>query len=86
MGVELPDRQADHFVFPSEHYGLAGNERKAHAKTIDPDVPVGEIKTAWEAAKRTAKVEARFHDLRHTACTRLLEGGASLAVVAAIMG
>lgn len=82
----FPDRMADHFVFPSEHYGLAGNERKPHAKTMDPGVPVGEIKTAWEAAKKKATVEARFHDLRHTACTRLLERGASLAVVATIMG
>lgn len=82
----FPERKADHFVFPSEHYGLAGNERKVHAKTMNPDVPVGEIKTAWEAAKEKANVEARFHDLRHTACTRLLERGASLAVVAAIMG
>ncbi len=31
-------------------------------------------------------VEARFHDLRHPACTRLLERGASLSVVVAVMG
>jgi integrase len=53
---------------------------------MDPTVPVGDIKTAWEAAKTKAGVEARFHDLRHTACTRLLQRGASLAVVAAILG
>lgn len=84
--TNFPERQPDHFVFPHEHYGLAGNERKPHAKTMDPTVPIGDIKTAWEAAKKEASVEARFHDLRHTACTRLLERGASLAVVAAIMG
>jgi integrase len=82
----FPERKACHFVFPREHYGFAGNERKVHAKTMDPDKPVREIKTAWEAAKKEAAVEARFHDLRHTACTRLLERGASLAVVASIMG
>jgi integrase len=84
--TNFPDRKPDHFVFPREHYGLAGNDRKPHAKTMDPTVAVGEIKTAWEAAKKKAGVETRFHDLRHTACTRLLERGASLAVVAAIMG
>jgi hypothetical protein len=41
---------------------------------------------SWEAAKAEAGVESRFHDLRHTACTRMLETGASLSVVASIMG
>ena len=84
--TNFPERKPEHFVFPWEHYGFAGNERKAHAKTMDANVPVGEIKTAWESAKATAGVESRFHDLRHTACTRLLERGASLSVVASIMG
>ncbi len=84
--TNFPDRKPEHFVFPWEHYGLAGNDRKPHAKTMDPNMPVGEIKTAWESAKAKAGVESRFHDLRHTACTRLLERGASLSVVASIMG
>lgn len=84
--INFPDRKSDHFVFPSEHYGLAGNDRIAHAKIVDVYAPVGEIKTAWEAAKTEAGVTTRFHDLRHTACTRLLERGASLPVVASIMG
>jgi integrase len=31
-------------------------------------------------------LHCRFHDLRHTACTRLLEGGAPYHVVSTIMG
>ena len=31
-------------------------------------------------------MECRFHDLRHTTCTRLLERAAPFAAVAAIMG
>ena len=84
--TNFPKRQPDHVVFPSEHYGFAGNERKPHAKTNDPSTPATELKTAWEAAKTAAGVECRFHDLRHTACTRLLERGASLPIVASIMG
>jgi len=84
--TSFPERREEHFVFPSEHYGFAGNDRKPHAKTMDPNTPVGDLKTAWKSAKAEAGVESRFHDLRHTACTRLLERGASLSVVAAIMG
>ena len=84
--TNFPKRDPGHFVFPWEHYGLAGNERKSHAKTMDPSIPVRDIKRAWEAAKAEAGVESRFHDLRHTACTRMLETGASLSVVASIMG
>ena len=82
----FPDRQPDDAVFPSEAYGLAGNKRKPHTSTIDPTVPVGDIKRSWRTAKRAAGIKCRFHDLRHTAATRLLERGASLAVVASIMG
>jgi integrase len=53
---------------------------------MDPNVAVGDITTAWESAKAKAGVVSRFHDLRHTACTQLLERGASLSVVASIMG
>lgn len=79
-------RQPEHFVFPSEHYGFAGNDRRPHAKTIDPAKATRELKTGWASAKAAAGVQSRFHDLRHTACTRMLERGTPLSVVAAIMG
>jgi integrase len=84
--TNFPERLQEHFVFPSEHYGFAGDDCTPHAKTVDANEPIGEIKSAWENAKRKADVECRFHDLRHTACTRLLERGASLPIVASIMG
>ncbi|MGE0592789.1 MAG: tyrosine-type recombinase/integrase [Vicinamibacterales bacterium] len=73
-------------MFPTEHYGLSGDERKPHAATIDPTKPTREVKTAWNGAKRAAGVNCRFHDLRHTACTRMLERGVPLAVVSALLG
>jgi integrase len=57
-----------------------------HVETNDPNVPAAEFKSAWEGAKTRAGISCRFHDLRHTACTRLLEHGASLPIVASIMG
>ncbi len=66
----------------------------------DPTRPIGDWKEAWEKAKERAgailsgKTEAeeseplkcRFHDLRHTAVTRLLEAGIPYPVVASMMG
>jgi integrase len=51
-----------------------------------PTKPIGRWKEAWEAAKIRAGVKCRFHDLRHTGCTRMLEAGVPFSVVATIMG
>jgi integrase len=70
------------------------------AYDTDPTRPIGDWKAAWEQAKKRAgailrgKVagerrevfQCRFHDLRHTAVTRLLEAGIPYPVVASIMG
>jgi integrase len=66
----------------------------------DTTRPIGDWKEAWEKAKKRAgailsgkteeeesePLKCRFHDLRHTAVTRLLEGGISYPVVASMMG
>jgi integrase len=70
----------DH-VFPSERYGQNGS-----AYATDPSKPMGSFKEGWEAARKRSAVQCRFHDLRHTACTRLLEGGVPFALLAQIMG
>jgi integrase len=85
-GRKFPARDPLHCVFPSERYGIAGNTREPVAYAIEPSVPIGSWKEAWESAKDHASVVVRFHDLRHTACTRLLEGGVPLSVVAALLG
>lgn len=84
--ARFPKRRPEHALFPSEQVGVAGNERVAHAIVDDPAVPIGSLKEAWETAKRRSGVLVRWHDLRHTACTRLLEGGVSLPLVARILG
>ena len=83
---QFPDRQPEHYVFPSERYGAAGDAFEVCAYRTNPLRPIGSFKKAWQAAKRQARVTCRFHDLRHTACTRMLEGGVPFSVVAAVMG
>jgi len=88
----FPNREPSHYVFPSEKYGLAQreDEQKGSTRTCvhstDPTKPIGRWKEAWEAAKTRAGVQCRFHDLRHTGCTRMLEAGVPFSVVATIMG
>jgi integrase len=81
----FPKRQADHFVFPAERYGASG-DGLAVVYDSDPTRPIGRWKEAWESAKVRAGVVCRFHDLRHTGCTRMLEAGVPFSVVATIMG
>jgi integrase len=82
----FPNRQSEHYVFPSERYGAAGDDFLPCSHSVDPTKAIGSWGVAWAAAKRRANVQCRFHDLRHTACTRMLEAGIPFSVVASIMG
>jgi len=104
----FPERQPEHYVFPKERYGAAGDKFEPKSYQTNPTVPIGDVKEAWEAAKlRAAKIlrglpeengEAkaverqieplicRFHDLRHTAVSRMLDAGVPIAKVAKIVG
>ena len=82
----FPDRTDEDFVFPSEHVGAGGDNFDANITSTEPSKAVGTLKTAWNTAKKIARVSVRWHDLRHTAVTRLLESGQTLPMVASIMG
>lgn len=72
----FPDRKSEHYVFPACENGR-----------IDLERPVANWRTAWRSACRAAGLAGlRFHDLRHTAATKLLEQGTPYAVVAQILG
>ncbi|HEX3036615.1 MAG TPA: site-specific integrase [Thermodesulfobacteriota bacterium] len=46
-----------------------------------------EIKNGFDGACSQAKIQGlRFHDLRHTAATRMIEGGASIVAVSKALG
>lgn len=95
--AQFPDRQPEHFVFPRMRIGGAGRigrqdgRRAARflggvAYDLEPGQPVGDIKEAWESAKKRAGVECRFHDIRHTAASRMMDNGVPLPKVAKILG
>jgi integrase len=81
----FPIREPNDYVFPSERYGASGDGSTV-VYDCDPTKPIGRWKEAWESAKLRAGVSCRFHDLRHTGCTRMLEAGVPFSVVATIMG
>jgi integrase len=82
----FPKREPRYFVFPSERYGAGGDKFEPCVYDHDPTRAIKSWKEAWESAREKAGVSVRFHDLRHTCVTRMLERGAPLSVVAAIMG
>ena len=87
----FPHRKPNEFIFPFERYGGKGKDdvfgfMGSVAYDTDPSKPVGDWKEGWEAAKTRAGVTCRFHDLRHTGCTRMLEGGVPFSVVSEVMG
>jgi integrase len=70
-----PEAQPEHFVFP-----WCENRR------IDATRPTRGWRTAWKHALRNAGVTCRFHDLRHTAISKLAESQASEATLLSIAG
>ena len=72
----FPNRKPDQFVFPACENGH-----------LDPERSITNWRTAWRnACRATAVIALRFHDLRHTAATKLFEQGELIAVVAQILG
>jgi integrase len=88
--AQFPDAVPAHYVFPSEQYGLAGEDGyetgKAVPYAIKPNVPMGSWKTAWNVARKAAKVDCRWHDMRHTFVSKMAEGQASDATIMALAG
>ena len=82
----FPNRQPSHYVFPSEKYGIATNARTTCVSSTDPTTPTTSVQEAWQLAKGRCNVKCRLHDLRHTACTRMLEAGVPLTVIASLLG
>ena len=82
----FPGAEPEHYVFPHEKYGLAGNDRQPCAWEVVPTEQMHRWKVAWENTRETAGVTCRFHDLRHTFISRLAESQASDSTVMALAG
>lgn len=100
----FPERKPTDYVFPSELYGLSGEEGYLSGKSgpysVDVTRPMGSWKTAWNTARKPAgailagdavkedspRLNCRFHDLRHTCISRMINGGVSITKVAKLVG
>jgi integrase len=65
----------DWYVFP---FGRRGH--------MDPTRSVTTLKTAWTGVRRTAGIQGRWHDNRHTLITELAESGAGDETIMSIAG
>jgi integrase len=88
--AQFPDVQPSHAVFPREAYGLKGTKGTFGGVVVPYrtflDQPVRSFATAWKAAKKAAGVECRWHDLRHSAASRIAAGGATDQTLQALLG
>lgn len=88
-------KNKDKRTTPLTGYALSLLKRLNKVRRIDTDLvfpradgikPI-EVKKQWEAALKRSKIEDfRFHDLRHSAASYLLESGATLPELSAILG
>ena len=125
---QFPHRKPEHYVFPSEKCSQAGTkDRFGFAGDVffhtDPTQPIGDVKEAWEGAKKRTRrhcpqcrtgiladelkpgsgyvcidckfetatlplglVAVRFHDLRHSAVSRMIAARVPLPIIAKIVG
>jgi integrase len=70
-------------VTEPEHYVFPWHSRE---QKIDPTRPITSWRSAWRSILRTAGVQCRFHDLRHTAVTIMAEMGLPEQTIMAQVG
>jgi integrase len=86
----FPDAKPEHFVFPSEKYGLHGEKGTfggvVKVYQYDPTKPTGGWKTSWQTCRKNAEVSCRWHDMRHTFISSMGENKVAEQTLMAITG
>jgi len=66
---------------------LKNSSKSEYVFLGDEGVPIKDIRTAFNNACRRANIEGlTFHDLRHTAATRMVESGVGIVAISDILG
>jgi len=78
----------EHYLLPADLSRHTSPTDPLHGRTgFDPARPQRTLRTAWHNLRKAAGIEGiRFHDLRHTAATKMLSAGIPVATVMQIMG
>ncbi|MGB8477611.1 MAG: site-specific integrase [Acidobacteriaceae bacterium] len=88
--AQFPNAKPTHYVFPSERYGLHGKKDTfggvVKVYECDPLVPIASWKSSWTTCRELAKVECRWHDLRHTFVSKMGENGVPEQTLLALTG
>lgn len=87
---QFPASQPGHAVFPREADGLKRKKGTFGGVVVPyktfPDQPICSFPTAWKTAKKTAGIECRWHDLRHSFASRVDAGGAADQTLQELLG
>jgi integrase len=81
--------QPDHYLLPTllERHSRPTDPLYGKGEGFDPTHPMGSWAKEWNRFRKAAKIQhRRFHDLRHTYCTRAAEAGVALAITQAQVG
>jgi integrase len=86
----FPDAKPEHYVFPSERYGLHGKKGTfggvVQVYDYDPETPIAGWKSSWTTARKLAGVNCRWHDMRHTFISRMGENRVADQTLLALAG
>jgi integrase len=73
------DEAPGDYLFPAWYTNIQG-------QPIDPNEPQDDNRHHWKKVREAAKLQLRFHDLRHTAITNMLKAGMPEVAVRKIVG
>jgi integrase len=79
---KLGEIKPEWYVFP----GRKGKPVRGQQRPLDPTMPISDITSAWDALRKRAGVQCRFHDLRHTVATKMAEADVAESTMLALMG